>query len=924
MNDHNKALAHHEKVLRAKRAFLDKREVAIRAVVSNFAKATTKTDENKYRKELKALLKWEHPKFPKDTRAKHVKLESQARQNLERLQSEFRGRFSSYRDQLETYTKLFIHRGPRYLKQVTIKLNDDVHYLGRYDPVPDPAANPSFNINKMRAELARIYAVIDERERSRLKAVADLTAMHFEIAKFTNDFSSAIWNTAVMSTIVEATGVVVEAVVTGGGSVAVQGATKLAEGAKGSKVFETAVEEVTNTAMALRRKIRSAGSKLTLIASGKLQATAIVNGLELYGSASEKAFHSTLIGDSIEIAVSTAAAGLQDFIANYKGPATGAWSAIEAGKAPVAGRVKLTNLKGTLEPSGIGATLAVSVGKAIVNSMLAVELDFKKWRFYETVAQSGYLIQMLDVHRAVDRDIEKIRRQYEIAIRDYEYRQKILDRNTSLELQRTVDKAFEDVEATNALDRFVDVEIDLRFSQTLEHPPSLTFAGTQATTFERLDGAHRSTTWRTKMKFTKSFFSDALNAGVETLPLEVSIDKRENYTALDQKPETLALPKVFNEDWRFYEAGIDRNHRLKVRDMLDLSGRWIITGGSGATNTFDHYVSSYTFRIHHDKENLEIRYDAIPDVIRALCKHPANKTLSCIEKGDLFLKAKIGKDKTPDGYVKLTGEAYLGRRVKACGSESGTPVTMVVAKNEQAIAGFLQAAFDPAAYAKPLTACPIKPTSTPVSIRLLEPSQNRFTMVRRGTPYAESILKNWHTLFSGMKGNPKQAASGFAGGFSFIGTGMREERQDGGNGLVVVIPRQVTMPNDGSQSAFWEVESFADVAAAENVSLTLNAEETIRSEKYARGEITSEPGFGQTAFEATTEGAKAQLRSLGIESRQDLERVRALFKQQTGQDQAAPIPPPGTVKPFTPVEPPKPLIEPLPAPEPIPLIVNPQ
>ena len=185
---------------------------------------------------------------------------------------------------------------------------------------------------------------------------------------------------------------------------------------------------------------------------------------------------------------------------------------------------------------GVGVAAVTSVLKAVLTAELARDLDHKKRRFYDLVAISGYYIQMLDVHRAVDREIEKIRKKYEAAIRDYEFRQRILDRNTRLELQRTVNKAYEDYKAKHALDAFVDVEIDLRFSQPLEHAPQLVFAGRKTTKFENLEGSHRSTGWRTTMSFNKSFFKDALDAGFEKLDLEVSINPKENYTALDGTP----------------------------------------------------------------------------------------------------------------------------------------------------------------------------------------------------------------------------------------------------------------------------------------------------------------------------------------------------------------------------------------------------
>ena len=157
---HNRALTHHEKMLNAKRTFMDERERYYKSIIAKYIYSTTKTEEQKYLQQLKKLDEWWHPKFNASTRDQLAKRETNARQEVERLASEFRGRFASFSEQLKVYTNLFVDRGPRYLKQVTIKLNDEVHYLGRYDPVPDPVNNPEFNIREMRAELGRIYATI--------------------------------------------------------------------------------------------------------------------------------------------------------------------------------------------------------------------------------------------------------------------------------------------------------------------------------------------------------------------------------------------------------------------------------------------------------------------------------------------------------------------------------------------------------------------------------------------------------------------------------------------------------------------------------------------------------------------------------------------------------------------------------------------
>lgn len=931
---HNRALAYQEKVLKAKRTFLDERETYLKSIRTKFFKAK-KSDEKKYRDELGSLLSWQHARFSAQERDRHLKLEEQARQIVDRYASELRGRLASYNDELTSYTRLFVDRGPRYLKQVTIKINDEIYYLGRYDPVPDAANNPAFDIGKMRDELASIYATVREREQQRLEAVKELKTLHLKISNFSDDYQSAIWNSALYPVLFDVGAVVIEAVVTGGGSVAVHGATKLAGEVKAGPAFKAAIREVSNTAAPLRRKVVSTGknvagksktpkksyfspgsgeltdaskrvageaaNKLAFYQFGELKANETLTDLALgpKQSAAKKAFYSSLTADALEQLITNAPAALKDFGILHQAPATGVWTAIEAGKKPIAGKVRFNNLKEAFSPKGLGLTAVTSVLKAVLVAELAKDLDDSKRRFFGLVAQSGYYVQMLDVHRSVDREIEVIRKQYEAAIQDYEFRQRILDRNTRLELQRTADRVFKDHKSESALDAFVDVEIDLRFSQPIEHAPSLVFAGMPAGQFERLEGKHRSAAWRTTLGLNKSFFRKALAAGFETLPLEVSIDKRENYTALDARPETLALPKVFEEDWRLYEAGVDRNHRLKLKEIVDLSGRWIITGGS-ASSYFDVYASTYTFRITQKDDRIEIRYDTIPDVLQAFCKHPANKTLRCIEEGQLFLTATMEKSRTRRGNLTFRGEAYVGKRVKACDAESGTPVGLIVSQDEEAIAGWLQSAFDISAYSKPLTTCPVKGSKKPVDLQALNPGGARFTLVRRGTPYAESILKRWQILYSGLKGNPSRAAAGFAPGFSFFGTGVRNEIQSVGGGLSIEVPRFVATPNDGSVNDFWEVESFSDVAAAENISLELNVEEGIRAQKYADGELTGEIGFAPTNLDISNQGVKGFLGSLGVNNRQDLKNLAGPPDRQAKggrpQSNSAPV----VIQPFKP------------------------
>ena len=102
----------------------------------------------------------------------------------------------------------------------------------------------------------------DQREISRLKAVKKLREMHSEISKYSDDYSGAIWNSALYPVLFDVGSVVVEAIVTGGGSVAVQGATKLAAEVKGSTAFQKAVAEISKTAGSLRRKTLPASKNI--------------------------------------------------------------------------------------------------------------------------------------------------------------------------------------------------------------------------------------------------------------------------------------------------------------------------------------------------------------------------------------------------------------------------------------------------------------------------------------------------------------------------------------------------------------------------------------------------------------------------------------------------------------------------------------
>lgn len=273
-------------------------------------------------------------------------------------------------------------------------------------------------------------------------------------------------------------------------------------------------------------------------------------------------------------------------------------------------------------------------------------------------------------------------------------------------------------------------------------------------------------------------------------------------------------------------------------------------------------------------------YEDVPERITFLCNSPLNKSLGCIDLGQMFLDVRLSDDPETENMIEFKGKAWLRRRQAKCGvGEESTDVRVYGAPTGD----IFRMEFKQIENRGSNTECNFLRTDRLVNT----------IFFRLGTPAAQENLKLSRT-----------GGSVFIGELSFYAPGFTPLDWQGGGG------ERAAFPNDGSSEFYLPFDIIGEAPSGYALP-RLTPGEARRLQAYRDGKIKNVPGF----FPANP---ASFWEDMGIEPPAGLgEMPSGLIAPVTGSEFTPfTVDPPG-INPLTPVQPleVQPLeIEPLPLP----------
>ncbi len=721
-----------------------------------------------------------------------------ARKNAEKRERSAR---QAYLTALKAYRRLYALSPPPILAAVDIRVDGKLYYTASYDQIDIDEPAPSGGqlryattladaLAQVQKELEPMRRAIAERDKEREKIVLRLAPLQRRINETVEELRAAKIDAVLAPVAVEIGATVAEFIATGG---VATGVRILAE-----KLTEETIRH-TSKVITARVATKTAGD-LAGAAIGKTGAFALMDkrGADATGNLKLGAFEAVVLSDIIELGLTETVPAMQGLHKLYRQPLTKTWSAISDGARALKGNLSLYKAAGSVNP-GVPIAIIGTLTKAAVAEYYAQRVSALETQFYSDIAESSALIAMFDHFNQMDRALADLLTIYEAAEQDIFFRLFLADQSVRLELNRSTDEVFEFRRGTVS-----DVRIDLTFSAALQNPPKVTLHGIEARVTPGA-GGEAGRVWRATLTLPETIGDD-----VKELQLSVSLNGQEtSWTALDSVPETQLLPDIPNEDWRGYEAAPDTRHRLLLERWIpDFSGRW--HGGGGEYG--DLLNRYYVYRVVQDKDRLRMYYEDVPERITFLCNSPLNRSLGCIDLGQMFLDVRLSDDPETENMIEFEGKAWLRRRQAKCGvGEESTDVTLYGAPTGDVFRMEFKLIENRGAN----TECNFLRTGRLVNS----------IFFRLGTPAAQENLRLSRT-----------GGSVFIGELSFYAPGFTPLDWQGGGG------ERAAFPNDGSSEFYLPFDIIGE--APEGYALPrLTPREARRLQAYRDGEIKNVPGF---------------------------------------------------------------------------------
>lgn len=780
------------------------------------------------------------------------------RKKAQKTESETR---RDYIAKLKAYRRLFALNPPRHLRTVKITVEGRTYYSATYDEIETPEAPMTSGVQleyattlddaliQVQKELKPLREVMAQRDKEREEIVLRLPEIVTRIQDTAEKLRSAKIDAVLAPMAIEIGATVAEFVATGG---VLTGARILTEKVA-ERLTEGAIRQSSKVITA-----RIASKKLGDVVGagiGKGGAFAIMDkrGADLTAKLKLGTFEAVVLSDVIELGLTETVPAMRGLHKLYSQPMTKTWSSVSSGAKALRGNLSFAKAAGSVKP-GVPIAIVGTLTKAAVAEYYAQKVSALEAQFYADIAESGALIAMFDHYNQLDRALIDLLTMYEAAEQDIFFRLMLADEAIKLDLNRSTDDVYEYPLGTKP-----GVSIDLTFSGPLTLPPKVSLHGIEATVSAKPGTKGRS--WTAKVELPEKIGKD-----VKELELSVSLSPKEkSWTALDSVPETQLIPTVPKEDWRGYEAAPDTRHRLKLEPSLpDFSGRWHNSGGEYG----DVMSRLYVFRIVQTKNRLQMFYDDIPDRVLSLCRQPTNRTITCLEHGQVFFDVELADDPETEYMIEYKGKAYLRRRQGKCGvAEEASDVTVYGAPTGDIIRFEYKL---------------IENRGDNLSCNYLRTDRLVNSMFHRlGTPAAQENLRL-----------NRSANAIFLGELSFYSPGISPPTIGGGGG------ERVAYPNDSSGDFFLPLSVIGEAPNGFPVPIPTPSEKR-RLLGYQEGKIKNVPGF----FPASP---ATYWKDLGIDP------PEGMAFPSTGSGGTPPaamlpdIKPLEPVQPFAPVEPPKP------------------